>query len=180
MKTLSILAISLLVLISCQKQVSTRQATAASVSNASVNQISFSVNVKPKLKGFADSADTYLMGDSFYSPVPFTLDTLNVYTISAGVTLNNFRLLIDGQLVDYVVNATEVFYGQYLITFKPFTSITEGNHILKIRANKKAPDGSNMYVQILPGDFKAKDTYGNVIDVTGLPLSKERIFYYSH
>jgi hypothetical protein len=181
MKHFTLILAASILLSSCTKNVEefSQQSKAISSSGSVANSDSvvFSQKIIFPKRPTIDSSIQVLLGDEFYLPKDCYIKNIKLSVIEVAGMCRNVWILLDGIYLQEIEHGVEVYTGDSVFAFAPNFPLKKGYHTVEFVGQTISTDKQNMYFDILQGDATFIDITAAVLPISGLPLSKERIFH---
>ena len=170
MKTLTLVLFALVTLFACQKAVNKASPPPPVILGDSV---AFSPKVYPQ-KNTQDINDNYLFGDSVYAPKNCILKKIALNVFNTGGYTTKCKLIVNNEEIATIGRPKYVSPNDSAFTFFDSVQLNKGWNFIKFTGFSWAP--ATIYYKILSGGVTIVDEGDALMEIYGLPLSRERKF----
>jgi hypothetical protein len=168
MKLLTLALIALVTLFACHKEVNK-----ACPRVMLGDSVAFSPKVYPQ-KNTQDINDNYLFGDSVYAPKNCILKKIALNVFNTGGYTTKCKLIVNNEEIATIGRPTYISPNDSTFTFFVSVQLNKGWNFIKFTGFSWAP--STIYYKIFSGDVAIVDGGDALMEIYGLPLSRERKF----
>jgi len=184
MKTIAIVLATLIISISCKKEIN--QVHQGEIDNATLSEligggvpptdsVVFSPDPHPKLAFYDKTKDRFLI-DSFYNTADMLIKRCSFSASHAGSTTTRVRMAIDEKMVDSLYKSTRYYFAtDYFDFIRCIDTIKAGKHKIRF-AGHTTPlvDTTNIFYSLYAGEFECYTLSGVKMGVYGLPITSVR------